>query len=191
MNVDPSGRFFWLFFIPLIFAVANVAVQVVEDVVEYIATGTWESSWEDYTGAFLGGLAGGVTFIATGFNLTAAFAATDFVESFSTDILTNATGKTNYSFGDMLVKSSFNALIGSGFGKLLGNTSKVGITAGKNSFMAVFKSGTRKLINQTASRMSIKVTTKGFTALVYSQAFEALLKGFSTGNIELLKRLYK
>ena len=51
-----------------------------------------------------------------------------------------------------------NSFVGFGFGKIPGITK---ITAGRNSWSAVYKSGLTKLRNGTATKMSLKTLAKG------------------------------
>ena len=187
---DENGYFLsWLIgFIvaAVVVAVANTAVQLGSDLINYAITGQWNSGWEDYVGAFLGGLAGGAVFFLTGFNAQFAFGTIGFVETLSTNLLTNATGKTDDSIlsiiGKSLASGLFNLILGKGFNKV------PGITKGINSYMAVFKSGLTKLSHGTARKMSIKVITKGiFGSFIFRGA--GVLSGFLRGLTSQLKKL--
>jgi len=169
MYWDPTGEIAKLLgagIAALTFAVVNTAVQLVSDTINFALTGQWNSGWEEYLGAFLGGLAGGATFFATGGrNLGLTFGAMSGTQTLITNLLTNATGRTNHSALDIFINTSLSFGIGFTTGKLLGGTRIQGITAGRNSFMAVWKSGLTKLRNSTVSRMSIRVMSKGFAAV--------------------------
>ena len=161
-EVDESGYFILAFLISiLVLGVVNVAIQFVGDVVNYAATGKWTSSWEDYVGAFIGGMAGGIVFVASGFNIGLTFATMSGVETFATSLLTNATGKTNYSIGQIVLSSFFDFAIAWGVGSLSKTGLTKNITLGRNSLLAVFKSGLRKLKNNTVKRMSLGVAVLG------------------------------
>ncbi len=70
--------------------------------------------------------------------------------------------KTNYSITEIIGST----LISLGIGLLGGKGLEIaGVTVGRNSFYAVFKSGLKKLLNDTASHMSIKVILKGIASL--------------------------
>ena len=184
-EVDESGYFILAFLISLfVFAVANTAIQFVSDVVKFVATGKWESDWEDYVGAFIGGAAGGIAFVLSGFNLSIAFGVMGAVDTLFTESLTNITGKTNYSILEIIGST----LISLGIGLLGGKGIEIaGVTIGRNSFYAVLKSGLKKLLNNTASRMSIKVILKGITS-VYSfkligTFMQGLIKSIDLSNL--------
>ncbi len=186
---DENGYFLsWLIgFIvaAVVVAFANTVVQLATDTIEYIFTGQWNSGWEDYVGAFLGGLAGGALFFLTG-NIAATFGVMNGIESLTTNLLTNATGRTRLSVEEILGSAFFSAGIGALTGYLFGGSKINGLTIGRNNFLALFKSGLTKLANGNAGRMSIKVLTKGiigFAALRYktavsSGAIKAFLKNF-------------
>ncbi len=187
---DENGYFLsWLIGLivaAVVVAFANTAVQLGSDLINYAITGQWNSGWEDYLGAFLGGLAGGAVFFLTGFNAQFAFGTIGFVETLSTNLLTNATGKTDDSIlsiiGKSLASGLFNLTLGKGFNKV------PGITKGINSYMAVFKSGLTKLSHGTARKMSIKVITKGiFGSFIFRGA--GVLSGFLRGLTSQLKKL--
>lgn len=52
-----------------------------------------------------------------------------------------------------------------------------GITKGKDSFTAVFKSGYTKLNNEVASRMSSKVMVKGFISEIGNNGMSIVFDG--------------
>ncbi len=192
-ETDEGGYFLsWLLALLItaaVFAVANTAVQLVTDVVNYAITGSWDSGWEDYVGAFIGGFAGGITFFISGYNLGLAFGVMSGIETFSTSLLTNATGKTNSSFGYILAESLGSFAISSILGALFGGTKIAGITIGKNSAFAVFKSGLTKLINGTASKMSLKVISKGLLSVLTLKSSGTLLSGALSGIYDWFKYL--
>ena len=189
-EVDESGYFILAFLISiLVLGVVNVALQFVGDVVNYAATGKWTSSWEDYVGAFIGGIAGGIVFVASGFNIGLTFATMSGVETFATSLLTNATGKTNYRIDQILFKS----IISFGTSFVLGSLSKTGltknITLGRNSLLAVFKSGLRKLKNNTAKRMSLGVAVLGGYSLWWLNLSDAISSGLKDAGLDWFKFL--
>ena len=147
------------------FAVVNTASQLVSDVINFAATGEWNSGWEEYVGAFVGGMVGGVVFVASGFNLGYTFAAMSGTQALFTDLLTNATGRTDYSVAEILGHTALSAGIGFIGGRVFGGTKVPGVTKGRNSMMAVWKSGLTKLKNGTAITMSTNVMKKGFTGV--------------------------
>ena len=185
-----AGFFTALLIGMLVFALVNVGAQLVGDVINYAATGQWSSGWEDYLGAFIGGIAGGATFVASGFNLGATFAVMGGVQTLSTSLLTNATGRTNYSFGQLLLNTGISAGIGLFTGSVFGGVSKLGITAGRNSFMAVFKSGLTKLTTGTAARMSLSVMMKGLAGVAVLRSGSALINGGARSALDWINYLF-
>ena len=168
MFTDPSGEvaFFIGFLIAAItFAVVNTATQLVSDTISYAVTGKWNSSWEDYFGAFLGGFMGGGMFFVSGGNLALTFGIMGGMQTVATDLMTNATGKTNYSGWQILGSTVFSATMSAFSISFGGGAGKAGITVGKNSFMAVWKASLMKLKYDTASKMAGKVMLKGVAAV--------------------------
>lgn len=159
----------------LVMGVANVVIQLTTDIIGYMSTGKWNSSWEDYLGAFLGGVAGGLAFVTSGFNLSMALGVTGFVDNLFTNFFTNITGKTNYSTFEILSISTLSFLINSLGGKGL---KLIGVTVGRNNFYAVYKTGLTKLLNKTASTMSLKVILKGIASIYTFKFVGTLMKGF-------------
>ena len=191
-EVDKSGYGIFAFLIAfLILGIANVALQFVSDVVNLASTGKWNSGWEDYVGAFIGGATAGIVFVASGFNLGVTFATMNAVETFATSILTNITGKTDLSFGE-IVLSSFMSFIAS---FVLGSISKLGFTKnislGRNSLLAVFKAGLTKLKNGTAKRMSISVAFGGLYSIWWLNAAGSASSGLKDSMAEWFKYIVK
>lgn len=179
-----------LLIVSFAFAAANTVIQAASDVVEYIFTGNWNSSWEHYVGAFIGGFFGGATFVLAGGNLGLSLGIMSGVESLSTSLLTNATGKTEYSFTEIIVKAAGSGLLSGIMGSIFGGSKIPGITSGRNSFWAIFKSGITKLINNNASKMSFKVILKGITAVMTLKSIGALLSGTYNAIVDWIKYLF-
>ncbi|MCL2062595.1 MAG: hypothetical protein FWH03_08260 [Firmicutes bacterium] len=182
MNVDPNGRGFISFLLGLlicglVFAVVNVGVQLVGDIINFAMTGTWSSGWEEYLGAFIGGFVGGVVFAMSGGNFAFAFGAMGFTQSFTTNLLTNATGKTDYSGWAIFGQAVAMGALGFAVGKFAKVIKIPGITAGKNSFLSVFKGGITKLLNGTAGKIALKVIGKGIVGLAAYRMKSALMGG--------------
>ena len=180
MYIDPNGKFIISFLAGLgiaavTFAVVNTVTQFVGDVINYVATGVWNSGWEDYVGAFLGGLAGGSVFFLTHGNLVLTFAVMGGIETLSTSLLTNATGRTNYSsleiFGRTLLSVGIGIITG-----YFGGTKIKGITLGRNSFISIWKSGLTRLRNNTG-HMLIKTIIKGFISIALLRSAAGLING--------------
>lgn len=68
---------------------------------------------------------------------------------------------------------------------------KAGITAGRNSFMAVWKSGLTKLRRGTASRMSIKVMGKGFLSIAYMRYKSAIIGGVKSSVMDWYNYIFR
>jgi len=190
-EVDESGYFglfslLGIFIATIAFGVANTVIQVVSDVFNYSVTGKWNSSWEDYLGAFFGGVTGGIAFCFS-YNLELTFGIMSAFETFSTNLLTNLSGKTNTNFLIILGESFLSFGIGFGMGKLFGGTKVLGITKGLNNYFAVFKSGLKKLANGTAKKMSIKVMMKGIVAIMTLKSNGSIATGIFTGIYEWIK----
>lgn len=185
-NIDPNGQLFLSFLVGLLIAsvtvaVVNTGVQLVSDVIDYAATGKWNSGWEDYVGAFIGGLAGGATFFLTGGNLAATFGIMNGVETLSTNLLTNLTGRTNYSIGEIITRATVSIGIGTISGWLFGGTKVAGVTIGKNNSLAIWKSGLTKLKKDIVTKMSFGVKLKGFLGFAMLKSGGALASGLFSG----------
>lgn len=68
---------------------------------------------------------------------------------------------------------------------------KAGITAGRNSFLAVWKSGLTKLRRGIASRMSIKVMGKGLVSIASMSYVSAIFDGVKSSAIDWLKYIFR
>ena len=158
MRVDNGGDFWNWVIGAAVGAVVGVIGQVVSDVVTSVANGELTlSNWQTYTGAFIGGAVGGAILGGTG-NVALANAASGFVTTGVGLALEKVTGESDKSWGEIAVNSVADGAISYGLGKLPGIK---GITKGRNSMSAVYKSGLTKLRNGTAKTMSLKVLGKG------------------------------
>ena len=189
MNVDPNGNFLISFFVGLLiasitFAVVNTGTQLIGDLFNYALTGHWESSWEDYLGAFVGGLAGGAIFYITGGNLAATYGVMGGVETLTTNLLTNATGKTNYSVLQILGKTAFSAAAGVFSGAMFRGTKVSGITKGRNSFLSLWKGRLTRLRNRTAKQMSAKIFAKGLGGIATLRCMSGIFSGIFSSSID-------
>ncbi|HHW46454.1 MAG TPA: hypothetical protein GXX17_06030 [Clostridiales bacterium] len=116
------------------------------------------SSWQTYVGAGVGGAIGGVTTLYAGPVVGAAVGSGS--STLIGQTLENATGGKKRSVAEIAKNTVVDTTIGAVVSKAIPVKVK-GITTGRNSMDAVFKSGLTKLKNQTASRMSAKVIGKG------------------------------
>ena len=147
-------------------AVVGGVGQFMSDCVDSAIKGKWEfSSIETYIGSIVGGAAGGVASLyvtPAGGAAIAAGTSTLIGES-----LEKISGTKNRSGGEILFDTLTDTVIGGVLGKVsnmlgLDKIIKIeGITAGRNSFSAVFASGLTKLRNGFVKKMSLKVLGKG------------------------------
>lgn len=166
-DIDQTGSFglFVTILLTLLtFAVVNVASQAVDDAIKYAKTGKWESSWQDYLGAFTGGIFGGITFLITK-DISLSFGIMTYVDVFSTGIINNLSGKTNYSIKEILINSTINSLVGLVTEKIFGETSLFGLNSGKGNWLSVFKSGITKILSKKSLKMNINVFLKGLISI--------------------------
>lgn len=158
MREDKDGEFWNWVIGAAVGAVVGVVGQAVSDVVTSIANGkVTVSNWQTYTGAFVGGAVGGAILGGTG-NVGLANAATGFVTTGVSLSLEKATGVSDKSWAEIGVNAITDGAVSYGLGKIPGVK---GITKGRNSMSAVYKSGLTKLRNGTVARMSIGVISKG------------------------------
>ena len=140
-------------------AVAGFVGQVISDLTTSAISGkVCISNVQTYAGAVVGGLVGGATLAATG-NMNLANAVTSMVTT-GTSLALEKTMIDNYdkSWSEIAINAVVDGAVGYGLGKMPGLQ---GITAGRNSWSAVYKSGLTKLRNGSARNMSEKVFGKG------------------------------
>ena len=156
---DPDGHLCHLVVGAVIGAIAGLVGQVASDAVTSIVTGKISgSSWQAYVGAVLGGAAGGATLAATG-NVGLANVVTG---SATTGIGQSLEKLTNKKYKKTWTEIATNVVLDGTASYALGRLPGVkNISAGRNSYTAVYKSGLTKLRNKTASTMSRRVIRKG------------------------------
>ena len=161
LYVDPRGQVAGIDDLILlgVGAATGLVTTFASDVIANIATGgnAGFSDWQTYVGNTLGG--------AVGLELSEYSpllgGAVGGMASYSvTQLLKDATGASQGFNADEMFASGIEGGI---LGKF-GDFDIESITAGRNSFSSVFKSGITKLRNQTASKMSLKVFFKGLTS---------------------------
>ena len=91
-----------------------------------------------------------------------ANAATGFVTTGVGLSLEKITGASDKSWAEIGANAVTDGAVSYGLGKLPGIK---GVTKGRNSMSAVYKSGLTKLRNDTVKHMSIKVVSKGATSI--------------------------
>ena len=160
MREDSSG-YLWANILigAVVGAVAGIVGQVISDVITSTLNGEVTiSNWQTYTGAAVGGAAGGVVLATTG-NINAANAVTGAVTTGVGQSLEKLTiSNYNKSWAEIGGNTVVDGAVSYGLGKIPGIK---GVTAGRNSWSAVYKSGLTKLRNGTATKMSAKVVAKG------------------------------
>jgi hypothetical protein len=134
------------------------AGQFVSDLVTSFANGKWTfSNWQTYTGAIVGGAVGGAILGGTG-NVGSANAASGFVTTGVGLSLEKATGVSDKSWTEIGINAAADGAISFGLGKI---PIKKGVTNGRNSMSAVYKSGLTKLRKGIVANMSNKALVKG------------------------------
>ena len=190
MYADPSGHSVILAMLigAGIGLVVGLGSQLASDVISNVITNgfdfsEWEmSSWQTYVGAGLGGAIGGALTpflgpVATGFITGASSTAISMG-------LSNITGASNYSLGEIFATS---LLIGSVSGitaGILDNVKIPGINSGRGSLTAVSKQINTKLVNGSIKNVSIKTIGK-MAALnaIYSAPFTVFNGLFTNGAV--------
>ena len=104
--------------------------------------------------------------------------------------MTNATGRTDYSGWQILGNTALSVGIGIVAGSIT-SAGKAGITAGRNSFRAVWKSGLTKLSHGTVSRMSKKVMLKGLASIAFMRYKSAMIGGGISSIIDWFNYFFK
>ena len=190
MYADPSGHSIILAMLigAGIGLVLGLGSQLASDVISNVITNgfdfsEWEmSSWQTYVGAGLGGAIGGALTpflgpVATGFITGASSTAISMG-------LSNITGVSNYSLGEIFATS---LLIGSVSGitaGILDNVKIPSINSGRGSLTAVSKQINTKLVNGSIKNVSIKTIGK-MAALnaIYSAPFTVFNGLFTNGAV--------
>ena len=187
---DPTGQSVILAI--LIGAAIGLAVgigsQVVTDVVSNVVVHgldfeSWRmSSWQTYVGAAIGGAIGGAFTpflgpIATG-------AITGFASTSIAMALSNATGDTEYSLGEIIATSTIVGAISGMTAGILDNIRIPKINAGRGSLSAISKQINTKLVNGSIKHVSSKTIGK-MTALnaIYSLPFTTVNSLFLNGKV--------
>jgi len=113
MGMDPTGHFPGLLTALFIGAIVGITSQFATDVISNIIKNgfnisQWEfSSWESYVGALIGGAIGGLASLVAGPAVSAALDG--LFSSTISMMLENLSGKSEYTFGEILFTSAFIA----------------------------------------------------------------------------------
>lgn len=117
---------------------------------------------QTYVGAAVGGAVGGAL-LSVGASPSIVNAATGFVTTGVTQLFEKASGENDRTYTEIIANSAIDGGVSYGLGKLPGIN---GITKGRNSYNAVYKSGLTKLRKGTAQAISAKVMKKGIVSTV-------------------------
>ncbi len=167
MRVDEDGEFWANVLIgAAVGAVAGAVGQIITDAITSVMNGEVTiSNWQTYVGATVGGISSGIVLATTG-NVDLANAVCGAVTTGTGQILEKLTIEDyNKSWAEIGANIIVDGAVSYGLGKLPGIE---GVTSGRNSWSAVYKSGLTKLKNGTASRMSAKVLAKGVGSSIAS-----------------------
>ena len=193
MRVDEDGEFWGTAFVigATVGLVVGVAGQVVSDLITSAINKKMAfSSWQTYVGAAVGGAFGGAILGVTG-NVAAANAASGFITTGVGLTLEKIfPGDSSEILEKSWIEVGTNAIIDGaisyGLGLLPGFNK---ITQGRNSMSAVYKSGLTKLRNDTVSKMSMKVATKGIASVFVGSLAMDCYYGLKQVGYERIKRL--
>ena len=164
MREDKNGQFWNWVIGAAVGAVVGVVGQLVSDAVtSALNRELTVSNWQTYTGAFVGGAIGGAILGGTG-NVDLANTATGFATTGVGLSLEKVTGVSDKSWAEIGVNAVVDGAVSYRLGKLPGAN---GITKGRNSMSAVYKSGLTKLRNGTAAHMRLKVIGKGMVSIFF------------------------
>ena len=160
---DSTGNWFGLD--DLIAGVAGAIINTVGQLIADVTTSIIKkkptfSSWQTYTGAAIGGFIGGVTTLYAGPTIGVAVSVSS--STIIGQTLENITGGTKRTASEIAI----NTIVDTTF-SLAGDKISLkigGLTAGRNNFGAVYKSGLTKIINGNAGRMSGSVFAKGIVS---------------------------
>lgn len=188
--VDKTGLIAPIVAAVLIGAGLNVAGQFISDVIVGVAEGEFHlSSWETYTGALVGGAIGGAVALVSAPTGGAAPLITGFATGASTSVVTDVlenlfeTDKQDKSIKTIInngVKYGLTAgAVGAAAGALgLDKLIKIpGISKGRNSYSAIYKSFMTKFSHGYTCNLSYKTVYKMFVGSVVTGTGENILGG--------------
>lgn len=149
MHTDSTGYWFGLddAIAFTVGAVAGAVGQLISDMITLSITGEWHGTWESYVGAAVGYGIGAVSTLYLG--PVSGFAIGGGLSTFMGQGLQKLNGTNDRSWGAVFLNSS--------------------ISAGRNSWSAVFKSGLTKIGNGNASSMSFGVFMKGLGSTIIAR----------------------
>ena len=191
MFADPSGNSVILAMLigAGIGLVIGLGSQLASDIISNVVANGFDlsewkmSSWQTYVGAGLGGVIGGALTpflgpVVTGFITGASSTAISMG-------LSNVTGVSNYSLGEIICTSLLIGAVSSITTGILDNVKIPGVNSGRGSLTAVSKQINTKLVNGSIKNVSIKTIGKMATLnAIYSAPF-TIFNGLFTNGIVL------
>ena len=172
MYTDGTGQWFLIddLIAAGVGAIAGLVGTLVGDITASLFTGQWQfSSWETYLGAAVGGAVGGTLSLYMPVNFAIGIGMG--IGTFCGMGLENLTGRSNYSWGEILGMTALSAGIGfatAGLGKFARIQN---ITKGSHSFQQVWNTASTKVRNGTIKsvfNLSAKTIGKGFVSKLNS-----------------------
>ncbi len=164
----------------------GLASQLVSDVISNVIVNGWNinewqlSSWQTYAGAAIGGAIGGALTPFLGPVATAFI--TGSVSTMATMGLSNITGDTNYSIGEILFTTLLVGSVSGLTAGILDNIRIPGVNAGRGSLSAVSKQINTKLVRNQIKNVSANTIKKMITLnAIYSAPFTAFNGAFMNG----------
>ena len=178
--------------VALVGAIVGVASQLAGDILNFIATGDWESSFVDYVGAALGGAVGGIVTLLSGGNAYLAGVTDSAVSSLFSNSVENITGIESHTFGEMMLDTTLSVGLSLActfcFDKLttkmtknLAKSNPFKRLAGRNSYSASFKSAVTKLTNGTQKKFTMKTIRNGVFSDLAGSSFSTVFQGLFGG----------
>ena len=191
MFADPSGHSVILAMLigAGIGLVIGLGSQLASDIISNVVANGFDlsewkmSSWQTYVGVELGGVIGGALTpflgpVVTGFITGASSTAISMG-------LSNVTGVSNYSLGEIICTSLLIGAVSSITTGILDNVKIPGVNSGRGSLTAVSKQINTKLVNGSIKNVSIKTIGKMATLnAIYSAPF-TIFNGLFTNGIVL------
>ena len=191
MFADPSGHSVILAMLigAGIGLVIGLGSQLASDIISNVVANGFDlsewkmSSWQTYVGVELGGVIGGALTpflgpVVTGFITGASSTAISMG-------LSNVTGVSNYSLGEIICTSLLIGAVSSITTGILDNVKISGVNSGRGSLTAVSKQINTKLVNGSIKNVSIKTIGKMATLnAIYSAPF-TIFNGLFTNGIVL------
>ena len=169
MYLDPNGNSFILAMLigAGIGALVGGVSYTASEGISYLFNGEFSWSWEMFGVSILGGAIGGALtpFLGPG--------ATAFITGTSTSAigmaLENATGKGDYSFGEIFYTSLMIGSISAVTAGVIDNIPISGVNSGRGSLTAISKQINTKLVKNQISRISMKTFGKmAYLNFIYS-----------------------